>query len=96
LERRFLDHTFQTKRRLPDDAQKPLDGYYCIPDFYYEPNVCVFCDGSVHDEPQQAEKDRFVRQELKELGYRVVPIRYDRDLEEQILEYVDVFGEGRE
>ncbi len=95
LERRLVDHLYQTKRRLPDDAQKMLKDYPAIPDFFYEPNVCIYCDGSVHDEPQQKEKDRVARQELKELGYRVVVVRYDRDLEEQVREYPDVFGEGR-
>lgn len=95
LERRFIDYLYNTKRRLPDDAQKPLKDYACIPDFFYEPNVCVFCDGSVHDEPEQKEKDRVTRQELKELGYRVVVIRYDRGLDEQVHQYKDIFGEGR-
>jgi ATP-dependent helicase YprA (DUF1998 family) len=92
LERKFIDHLYQTKRRLPDEGQKFLKDYYSNPDFFYEPNVCVFCDGSVHDEPRQKEKDRVTRQELKDLGYRVIVIRYDQDIEEQIRRYPDVFG----
>lgn len=95
LERKFIDYLYKTKRRLPDEAQKKLTDYDCIPDFFYLPNCCVFCDGSIHDEPAQREKDNIIRQELKELGYRVVVIRYDQDLEEQIRRYSDVFGEGR-
>ncbi len=95
LERRFIDLIYQTRRRLPDDAQRPLSDYASIPDFYYEPNVCVFCDGSVHDEAEQREKDITIRHELKDKGYRVVVIRYDRDMEEQIRQYEDIFGEGR-
>jgi len=95
LERKFIDHLYQTKRRLPDEGQKFLKDYYSNPDFFYEPNVCIFCDGSVHDEPTQKEKDRITRQELKELGYRVIVIRYDRGLEEQIHQYPDIFGEGK-
>lgn len=95
LERAFIDHLYQTGRRLPDEAQKMLADYPAVPDFFYEPNVCVFCDGAVHDQPSQREKDAAVRAELKECGYRVIVIRYDRDLEEQIQAYRDVFGEGR-
>ena len=92
LERRFIDHLYQGKLRLPDEGQKFLKDYYSNPDFFYEPNVCIFCDGSVHDEPGQKEKDRITRQELKDLGYRVIVIRYDQDLEEQIHRHPDVFG----
>uniref|UniRef100_A0A7V3KNH1 DEAD/DEAH box helicase n=1 Tax=candidate division WOR-3 bacterium TaxID=2052148 RepID=A0A7V3KNH1_UNCW3 len=92
LERKFIDYLYQSKRRLPDEGQKYLKDYYSNPDFFYEPNVCIFCDGSVHDEPLQREKDRITRQELKDLGYRVIVIRYDQDLEEQIRRYPDVFG----
>jgi len=94
LERKFIDHLYQTKRRMPDEAQKPLQDYHSIPDFFCESNVCLFCDGSVHDEPEQQRKDRITRQELRDFGYRVIVIRYDKDLEEQISQYPDVFGEG--
>ena len=54
---------------------------------------CIYCDGSVHDPEPQRLKDEQVRKQLHEHGYRVVVIRYDRDLEEQIQENADVFGE---
>ena len=57
--------------------------------------VCVFCDGAVHDRPDVAAEDRRIRADLEDLGYRVVVIRYDRDLEEQLAEYPDVFGSGQ-
>ncbi|MGQ9474677.1 MAG: DEAD/DEAH box helicase [Actinomycetota bacterium] len=94
LERRFVSHLYRTKRRLPADAQARLPDHHCIPDFFYHPNVCVFCDGSVHDTPDQRRKDELERQELRELGYRVIVIRYDQDLEERIASYPEVFGEG--
>ncbi|MGB9863608.1 MAG: DEAD/DEAH box helicase [Candidatus Saccharicenans sp.] len=96
LERKFIDYLYKKNRRLPDDAQKNLADYdYCIPDFFYEPNCCIFCDGSVHDDPEQKSKDDIKRNELKQLGYRVIVIRYDQDLEEQIQKYPDIFGESK-
>jgi hypothetical protein len=92
LERDLLDRLYQTQKKLPDYAQRNLDDVFCCPDFFYEPNVCVFCDGSVHDEPQQRLNDNQKRQELKDKGYRPIVIRYDADLDEQIGHHLDVFG----
>ena len=75
LERKFLEHIYKTKRRLPDFAQHKIKEMNVIPDFIYKPNVCVFCDGSVHDQPQQKESDKNIRMQLKDQGYRVVVIK---------------------
>lgn len=93
LEKKFLDQLYREGRRLPDTAQKLLDNYYCRPDFFYnEGYVCIFCDGSVHDVPDQKEKDESIRNLLRDSGFRVVVIRYDRELNKQIDENEDVFG----
>jgi len=56
--------------------------------------VCIFCDGGVHDEPQQRASDEAVRRELKARGYRVVVIRYDQDIKEQVQGRLDVSWRG--
>lgn len=94
LERRFLDYLYQTRRRLPDDVRRFIPEIPCEADFFFEPNICVFCDGAVHDLPEVQKKDREIRLRLREKGYRVIVIRYDRDLEEQIKGNEDVFGTG--
>lgn len=94
LERTFLDVVYRNGFRLPDDAQKTIREVGCIPDFFYTPNICVFCDGSVHDEPAQSARDRQLRDELTRRGYRVITIRYDDDVVAQLQRYPEVFGSG--
>ncbi|MGC9029812.1 MAG: DEAD/DEAH box helicase [Desulfomonilaceae bacterium] len=92
LERAFLDQLFDQGRRMPDQAQKFIDDPACSADFYYERNhVCVFCDGSVHNEPQQRARDAAIREELARKGYHVVAIRYDAPLADQIKLHESVF-----
>jgi hypothetical protein len=95
LENEFLDYLYQHKLRLPDTAQKRFADYLCQPDFYYENGcVCVFCDGSVHDDLKQRKEDKRIRDNLVSKGFRVVVIRYDRPMDEQIEAHQGLFGSG--
>lgn len=99
LERALIKYLHTTLRRLPDAAQVRLEPeVFTEADFYYRHRrgrgIAVFCDGATHDEPKQRERDLAERGKLEDLGYAIVVIRGDRDLEEQVRERPDVFGPG--
>jgi hypothetical protein len=100
LEQEFLDYLYGQKLRLPDFAQyRPESDVAVQPDFYYQrdriPGVCIFIDGPAHDNPRQSEQDQRQRETLKERGFRVITIRYDRPLNDQIGDHPDVFGKTK-
>jgi len=92
LEAELLDLLAREGYRLPDEAQKPIPEVGVVADFFYRPNVLIFCDGPHHDLPSRQVLDASRRQRLLALGYRVITLRYDRDLEEQVRKYPEVFG----
>jgi hypothetical protein len=99
LEREVLDTLYREGYRLPDHAQwRPTPQVACTPDFFFAPNVCLFCDGPDHDDERQRQVDARLRAKLEELGYLVLVVRYDRPVGEQLQElasrYPSVFREG--
>jgi very-short-patch-repair endonuclease len=95
FERSFLDHLYERKLRLPDFAQHtPVADVFLQPDFYYErgtsPGVCVFIDGPHHTVHKTEDSD--AREALEDRGYRVIAIRADRSLAEQIKANPDIFS----
>lgn len=95
-ERKFLDYLYQNGLRLPDAAQKPFPGIYVQPDFFYEPNVWVFCDGTPHDDAMLREDDTAKRQAIINAGGEVVVWHYRDSLKELICSRSDIFRKVRE
>ena len=90
-ERTFLNHLYQAGLQLPDEAQKVIPQVYVRPDFFYEPNVCVFCDGSPHDRNAVREQDEAKRDALWEAGYQVLSWYYRDNLSEWLGQRTDIF-----
>jgi len=95
-ERKFLDYLHTEGLRLPDAAQKTFDGIYVQPDFFYEPNVWVFCDGTPHDDSTVRADDEAKRQAIINAGGEVVVWYYRDSLEELIRSRGDIFRKVRE
>ncbi len=95
LERKFLDYLHSRGLRLPDEAQPKVPGIYCMPDFLYRPDIYVFCDGSVHDEPEQRERDRQQREALRNAGLQYLVLRYTEDIAAFVDRRPDVFPRVR-
>ncbi len=94
-EAKFLDYLYSNNLKLPDAAQKTVEGVYVKPDFFYEPNIHVFCDGTPHDRPEIKEEDEIKRQQLIAMGYQVFTYYYKDDLAELINSRPDIFTKVR-
>ncbi len=89
LERKVLKAIYENNIRLPDSAQFFFPEANCKPDFIYNvgTKVAVFCDGSVHDSPEQRQIDKITRENLQyDAGYSLIVIRYDHDLSQKLQE----------
>ncbi|MDH6100825.1 hypothetical protein NWP21_18685 [Anabaenopsis sp. FSS-46] len=86
FERVVLEEIYQGGYKLPDTAQKFIPEADCKPDFVYEQEaIAIFCDGSVHDSPEQKRQDQIQRDNLKyNTAYQVVTLRYDQDWREKL------------
>ena len=94
-ERTFIEHLYQNGLRLPDAAQKRVPDIYCQPDFYYEPRVWVFCDGSPHDDQQVRARDSEQRQRIIARGDEVWSWHYREDIATKIARRPDIFKKVR-
>jgi hypothetical protein len=94
-ERAFIAHLYKNGLRMPDEAQKRVEGVYCQPDFFYEPRFWVFCDGSPHDEEATVKRDLEQRQMIIARGDEVWSWHYREDLASKIAQRADVFRKVR-
>jgi hypothetical protein len=94
-ERKFLDYLYKNGLRLPDAAQKRVEGIYVQPDFYYEKRIWVFCDGTPHDDPAVKENDEAQRQAIRAKGDEVWVYYYKDNLAEKIAARPDIFRRVR-
>ncbi|MEI7899634.1 MAG: Zn-binding domain-containing protein, partial [bacterium] len=94
-ERTFINFLHENGLRLPDAAQKRVEGIYCQPDFYYEPRVWIFCDGSPHDDPAVRERDEGQRQAIIARGDEVWAWHYLEDLTAKVAQRPDIFRKVR-
>ena len=90
-ERKFLEYLYQNGLRLPDEAQRQVDGIYVQPDFYYEPRIWVFCDGTPHDSPARQAEDELKRQAIIAKGDEVWVYYYKDSLAEKTAARPDIF-----
>lgn len=94
-ELKFLEYLYKNGLRLPDTAQERADGIYAQPDFFYEPDVWVFCDGTPHDQPEVKEQDKKVRDAIRNRGDQVWVYYYRENLADKIADRGDIFKKVR-
>ena len=90
-ELKFLNFLHNNGLKMPDAAQKQVDGIYCQPDFFYEPDIWVFCDGTPHDKPEVKEKDKKQRKAILNHGDQIFIYYYKDDLAGIISKRSDIF-----
>jgi len=90
-EDQFLKYLYTNGLKLPDEAQPKIANLYVRPDFLYKPNVCIFCDGTPHDDPQIRDDDKMKRNTLTDAGYQVIAWYYREPLDEFIRKRPDIF-----
>jgi superfamily II DNA/RNA helicase len=94
-EETFLKYLYEKGLKLPDEAQPNIPKMYVLPDFLYKPNVCIFCDGTPHDNNKVMEDDKVKREALKTAGYQVLSWYYKDSLGDFVAKRPDIFKSVR-
>jgi superfamily II DNA/RNA helicase len=87
----FLKHLYCNELKLPDEAQPKVDAMYVRPDFFYKPNIYIFCDGAPHDDATVASEDMKKRAALKSAGYQVLSWHYKEPIGDFVGRRPDIF-----
>ncbi len=91
-EKIFIKYLYEHGLKLPDKAQVEIPEIYVKPDFYYDKgNVCVFCDGTPHDNPEIKRQDQLKREALINKGYDVIVYYYKESMESFVQSRPDIF-----
>jgi len=91
-EDQFLKSLYKRGLKLPDEAQPIIPDMYVRPDFMYKPNICIFCDGTPHDDPVVKKDDIDKRNALINSGkYQVLGWYYKDSLEDLVDSRPDIF-----
>lgn len=90
-ELKFIEYLYANGLRLPDSAQKRVEGIYCQPDFFYEPSTWIFCDGTPHDDPEVRMRDAEQRQLIVSIGHEPWVWHYKEDLAAKVAKRPDIF-----
>lgn len=94
-EETFVRYLHKRNLRLPDSAQKNLEGIYAKPDFFYKPDTWVFCDGTPHDDPATQASDAAKRKAITDRGDEVIVFHYKDNLDLLVAKYPDIFKRVR-
>jgi very-short-patch-repair endonuclease len=85
FERVVLKAIYEQGIKLPDSAQELIPEANCKPDFIYKKaRIAIFCDGSVHDSPEQQQRDHLKRENLHDCGYEFIELNYRQNWRAQL------------
>jgi superfamily II DNA helicase RecQ len=93
-EKTLLHYLYRNGYALPDRAQVNLPELYVSADFVYKTSngySLIFCDGSVHDGPEQRQQDEHKRKLCLNAGYDVIEWHYTEPVEVLVERRKDIF-----
>ncbi len=95
LETRWLRWVEAQGYRVPDDAQRRIEGASCVADFWYDDNaIAVFIDGPPHDTDAQRAHDAEVDEKLFHLGITPLRFHHAEDWAVKAKAHAFIFGSG--